>query len=110
MSIAMRAGYEVPKKKHHLCQYYDEVSQSFPPGLCSPGGAFTCDCKVCRKERAIAGARDDIGFDVNMSACTLKSDLLDMARPSAFVRSLPRVGICVHAGQNIVRAGSPTAG
>ena len=25
MKIALRAGLEVPKRKHHLCQYYDEV-------------------------------------------------------------------------------------
>ena len=28
MKIALRAGLEVPRRKHHLCQYYDEVRRN----------------------------------------------------------------------------------
>ena len=34
MKIALRAGLEVPKRKHHLCQFYDEVRISHDMVTC----------------------------------------------------------------------------
>ena len=81
LKIAIRSKSERTsggqRRKHHLCQYYDEVRE------CVHARGFVCLLACCccwqvvRQEWQIAGSRDDAGFCVNRAACTLSLDCLE---------------------------------